>query len=147
MSEFPQTLAAIKEVKREETGGQCASDSAYWAVGDALIEECGSDPVWDVESDGEFCGGEFKGGLKLREAVDWLGDHGVETGDWELYSYREMAERFPPGVRSMRVTYMGHIQCGSVEEIRAFEANSEPHQVLGVIEDLDLAAHDKYGPA
>ncbi len=92
MNEFPATLAALKEVAQEETGDCCASDSAYWAVGDALIEECGTDPTWDEDT--IKC--TFKGGLKLREAVDWLDDNGVETWDWELYWYRAMAERFPP---------------------------------------------------
>ena len=35
MNEFPKTPAALKEAALEGTEGH-ASDSAYWAVGDAL---------------------------------------------------------------------------------------------------------------
>ena len=65
MNEFPETLAALKEVELEQTGGQCASDAAYWAVGDALVEECGVDPVWDVD----IIKCTFKGGSKIRAAA------------------------------------------------------------------------------
>jgi hypothetical protein len=89
---------------------QCASDSAYWAVGEALIEECGTDPVWDYD-EGKI---EFKGGLKLYEAADWLDEHGVENyGPWDLCEFRSMAESFPPNTRSM------HTNLGSAKVCRS----------------------------
>jgi hypothetical protein len=145
VNEFFQTLAALKRVEQEAPPGGCASDSAQWAVGDALIEECGVDPVWDADSDGPFAGGTFKGGSKLHEAVDWLEEHGIVIDDWILYSYREMSERFPPGARSMRVTYCAHIMCGTIEEVREFEAQC-PEGWLSVTDD-DADAYVKYGPA
>jgi hypothetical protein len=41
MNKFPKTLAALQEVDLEETTDHAANCSAYWAVGDALLEECG----------------------------------------------------------------------------------------------------------
>jgi hypothetical protein len=58
---FPLTFAALEELELESSGGQCPSCSACWAVGDALLEECGDDPVWDWEM-----AESFKGGLKLE---------------------------------------------------------------------------------
>ena len=110
MNEFPKTPAALKEAALEGTEGH-ASDSAYWAVGDALIEECGVDPVWDVD----IVQGEFKGGLKLREAARWLAENGMEghlpwSGSfaYDLLQDRETSERFPPETRRMNVTYCAH---------------------------------------
>jgi hypothetical protein len=102
MNSFPKTLAALKELCREETAEHTASDSAQWAVGDALLEECGVDPVWDED------GITFKGGLKLREAEDWLVEHGMETFDASLLlEFRETARAFPPAAaRRMNVTFM-----------------------------------------
>ena len=47
MNKFPRTLAALKEVELEQQMDCAASCSAYWAVGDALLEECGVDSTWD----------------------------------------------------------------------------------------------------
>jgi hypothetical protein len=88
---------ALREVKCEEsldnaddTLNHAASDSAYWAVGDALIEECGVDPVWDL--DDEYWPYDFKGGSALHAASDWLADHGMLEAPCELLQYRMISE-------------------------------------------------------
>ena len=144
---FPKTLVALKEAALEETDGH-ASDSAYWAVGDALIEECGVDPVWDVD----IIKGEFKGGLKLREAARWLAENGMEghlpwSGSfaYDLLEFRETSERFPPETRRMNVPYCAHCECDDLEELARLSDSLGPGEVLSVIEE-EIEARIKYGP-
>lgn len=107
MNKFPKTLAALQEVDLEETTDHAASCSAYWAVGDALLEECGLDPTWDEEW-GER---RFKGGTKLQEAGDWLAKNGMwRWSVMDLLDFRETARRFPPKTRQMNVTWCFHFQ-------------------------------------
>ena len=148
---FPKTLAALKEVKREESLNNAdetldhgASDSAYWAVGDALIEECGVDPVWDL--DDEYWPYDFKGGSQLHAASEWLMDHGIDDmAACYLLQYRMISELYPPETRSMNVTYCCHIECGGPEEVARMAAMLEPGQVLGTLHE-DHNAHALYGP-
>jgi hypothetical protein len=148
MSElFPRTLAALKEFMREEEDdSRIASDSAHWAVGDALIEECGVDPTWEVDDDVE-CGGSFKGGLKLRAANDWLESHGLYLFDapGRLLFLRMMSELYPPETRLMNATWRMHACCDGPEGIAKAVKGMEPGDVLGLMSD-DHEAHEFYGP-
>jgi hypothetical protein len=79
-------------LEREDSAVASRRRAAYWALGDALIEECGVDPVWDAD----ILECTIKGGTKLRDAAEWLEDHGCNYSPWELYEFREMSERFAP---------------------------------------------------
>ena len=140
---FPLTLAALEELELESSGGQCPSCSACWAVGDALLKECGDDPVWDVEWEESF-----KGGLKLRRAADWLFDHGM-TGHsaLDLLNYRETARHFPPQTRLMNVTWVAHMESMTIDEVPEVLARAAASLdgILSVTE-LDFDAFKKYGP-
>jgi hypothetical protein len=145
MNKFPKTLAAFKVAILEESPGCCASDSANWAIGDALIEECGSDPVWDVD----WQKSEFKGGLKIREAFDYLEEHlgdALWCGVWELLTYyREVAETYPPSTRKMNITYQAHRTADGPEDVARASKELPPGETLCLTSE-DAEAHDKYGP-
>jgi hypothetical protein len=150
MTSFPKTLAALREAEREQGPGCNCSDANSWAIGDALIEECGVDPVWDVDE--EFCPCEFKGGLKIREAADWLEERGMSnlasfSSDFpcELLAYRQVSERFPPETRRMNITYVAHIECGSPEEAALRSRQLAPGEVLCTVSE-DAEAWGRYGP-
>jgi hypothetical protein len=140
-------LLALKEVECEESPGCCASDTAYWAAADAVLEECppAGDPVWDV--DDELMPIETSGGLRLRDAEQWLIENGfMGCSAGELLGYRTMAERFPPETRSMNATYSFHMSCDGPEELTRMVALLGPGEVLTVLE-ADSEAHAKYGQA
>jgi hypothetical protein len=150
MYTFPKTLKALREVMREETDDHSASDSAQWALGDAILEETECDPIWDRD-DPPYCTSKFKGGLKLREAVDWLVDEqGIDESKQSLevllLLHRDVSESFPPERRSMRATYAFHIVCGDPEELdRALK--TLPPGLIYTFMSEDSEAHAIYGPA
>jgi hypothetical protein len=153
MNTFPRTLKAIREVMREETDDHSASDSAEWELGDALIEECGVDPIWDRDEPPyttAMCDENgFKGGLKLREVADWLEEQGIDEHNctpWYLLLHRDMSECFPPERRSMRATFEAHMMYDNPDELDRAMANLPPDTVE-VFGSEDSEAHALYGSA
>jgi hypothetical protein len=154
-TKFPKTLAAIREydlevgLERQPDGRvvetECASDSIQWAIGDALLEECGEgDPVWDED----LLLGTFKGGSKLYEAEHYLIENGVTTHSaGGLMLFREMSRIFSPATRRMNVTYCTHLESSDdPDSVARISAELGHGEVLCTIPDLDGDAHDRYGP-
>jgi hypothetical protein len=151
-NKYPKTLAAAREIIREETDGHPASDSANWALGDALIEECGCDPIWDRDEP-PYLTSEFKGGLKLREATDYLIEHGIDeftvANHWILLMHRDASELFPPDRRHMNATWTAHwAEHKGPDDMDEFMKKFPlpPGEVL-VFGPEDSEAYHKYGPA
>jgi hypothetical protein len=88
---------------------------------------------------------EFKRGLRLREAEEWLTARGMQVFAHDLLSYRDMSERFPPDTRSMSATCCFHMGCDGPEELKRMVAQLAPGEVLTVVE-AESEAHARYGP-
>jgi hypothetical protein len=138
----------VNELELESAGRQFPSCAAQWAVGDALLEECDLDPVWDMDYDKQT----FKGGTRLRAAGDFLFEHGLKYSDWELLEFRETSRIFPLDARRHNITYTLHFVATALptdEAARADVAKDsamlKPGEVLGLMTE-DCEALIKYGP-
>lgn len=89
-SKYPLTLAAVK-----------AADGGQWAIGDALIKECG--PPNDIGRG--IHDGSFK---KLEEAARYLLGEGYEYSVESLRMFRYTAHFFPVAKRHMNLAWGVH---------------------------------------
>jgi hypothetical protein len=96
---FPKTLAAAK-----------AGESSLWAIGDALIAECG--PPGEV-------GAHNGSNEKIAEAAVFLAEQGIEYSEHTLRQLRQVAFAFPHDARASRVSWHAHLEAGTPKTLNA----------------------------
>jgi flagellar biosynthesis GTPase FlhF len=104
MQTFPLTLAAIKTADRNQ-----------WAIGDALLAECGP-PSKDGVRDGSY--------TKLKEAAEYLLGNGYEYAANTLAQFRDIADAFSPSNRRAAVAWGVHRVAGTPEFLEAVMAGA-----------------------
>jgi hypothetical protein len=100
MTEFPKTIGLIK-----------ARENSQWAIGDALIEECGESSTQGTINDGsrELI-------AVLAKELEELGLEGYTIG--HLASLRNISSKFPANSRESALPWTFHRDAGSPEMLR-----------------------------
>jgi hypothetical protein len=104
MKAFPLTLAAIKK-----------ADQNQWAIGDALLAECGP-PSQNGVNDGSF--------VHLIEVAGYLLVEGYEYSTTTLSAYRVTAQSFRPSARRANIPWAAHKVAGTPEFLDAVIAGA-----------------------
>lgn len=96
---YPKTFAAAQQ-----------AEISAWAIGDALLEECGA-PGDDHSNNDSFA--------KLKEAQAELEANGIDYIENTLRRYRDTSHHFPHARRRASVSHAVHMECGSPEMLDA----------------------------
>jgi hypothetical protein len=106
---FPKTIAAARERQHAET-------LHSWALGDALIEECGPPGEHGVRNGSRN---------KLRQALGELKKRGIDCTLDHLKSLRQVAANFPEGDRSPSLSITVHQIAGDRKTLDQIEKMAE----------------------
>ncbi len=93
LTKFPLTLAAAKDAEKSQ-----------WAIGDALVEECGP-PGDDHANNG--------GSKRIAAAAAFLGANGLELSESYLRRLRQVAFAFPDVRTRTSVSWNAHEAAGT----------------------------------
>jgi hypothetical protein len=99
MKTYPKTLVAVK-----------AANLDQWAIGDALVEECGP-PSKDGVNDGSY--------NKLKEAAEYLLTHNFEYHVKTLARLRQTAYNFRGSARNPFIAFYTHETAGTPEFLQS----------------------------
>jgi hypothetical protein len=99
MKTYPKTLAAVK-----------AANLDQWAIGDALVEECGPPSETGVQDGSRN---------KIKEAAEYLLTYNFEYKIETLAHFRETAYDFKESVRLPSISFSVHRAAGSPEFLKS----------------------------